>query len=180
MPASKTSRHLQRGLSFVEQMLTTTVAALLLLLAIPGLDAAKDRHRLQGLAGELESELQWARSEAVSRGAMVRVAFANHASGSCHVVHTGPARACTCRMDGSTSCEAPGRALRSAVHPTAGGVTVQSSAAHLGFDGDLATVTPTATLRLQSQGGQRLNLVINIVGRIRSCMPAAGSATASC
>lgn len=180
MPANRTRRHLQRGLSFVEQMLTTTVAGLLVLLALPGLDAAKDRHRLEGLAGELESELQWARSEAVARGDMVHVAFVTHAAGSCHVVHTGPAHSCTCQMDGRTACEDTGRALRSASHPVTAGVTVQSSAAQIGFDGDLAMVTPTTTLRLQSQGGRRLNLVVNVVGRVRSCSPAPGSTAAVC
>lgn len=180
MSAQHTSRRLQRGLSFVEQLLTTTLAGLLVLLALPGMDAAKDRHRLEGLAGELESELQWARSEAVARGDMVHVAFVNHATGSCHVVHTGPARSCSCNMDGGTTCGDQGRTLRSRVHPLNGGVTVQSSASQVGFDGDLATVTPTTTLRLQSKAGRRLNLVVNIVGRIRSCTPAEGSATATC
>lgn len=164
-------RRPQTGGSLVGQLVTVTVAGLLLVSSLPGLKAAQDRHRLDSLAAQIESEMQFARSLAVARDETVRVHFINDARGSCYVVHTGSPKQCTCGTDGTASCAGPGEVLRHAAQPAADGIRMNSSASEIGFDASLGTVTPTTTLRLESQGGKRINLVLNIMGRIRSCSP---------
>ena len=45
------------------------------------------------------------------------------------------------------------------------------SIASLTFDPVKGTVTPTATIALENRNRQGLNLVINVMGRVRSCTP---------
>jgi type IV fimbrial biogenesis protein FimT len=39
------------------------------------------------------------------------------------------------------------------------------------FDPVKGTVTPTATLRVESKDGRALHQVVNLLGRIRTCSP---------
>lgn len=171
----RSSRFNQAGTSIVEHLLVGLLAALLVLAALPGLLEAKDRHRLDSLVAQIETEMQFARSLAVARGQTVRVAFAQDAGGSCYVVHSGAAKACTCRSDGQAECTDDGDVHRVLSMSGSSGVQFRSSAKEIGFDSSRGTVTPTTTLRLESQGGQAVNLVVNIMGRIRTCSPVPGS-----
>lgn len=168
-------RH-QTGGSLVGQLVTVTVAGVLLVSALPGLSEAQDRHRLDSLVAQIETEMQFARSLAVARDETVRVHFINDAQGSCYVIHTGSPRQCSCGTDGTASCNGPGEVLRHATQATADGIRISSSASEIGFDASLGTVTPTTTLRLESRRGRRVNLVLNIMGRVRSCSPDSDSA----
>lgn len=161
----------QSGIGLTEQLVILALVAVLVALSLAGLTAAQDKHRIEGLAATLQTELRYARSEAVARGEMVRVAFAADSQGSCWVIHTANARQCACRSDGTARCAASGAILRSAGQLASNGLRVSSSAAEIGFDATHGTVTPTTTLRLQNDRGDRLNLVVNIMGRIRTCAP---------
>lgn len=171
----KQQRRHQTGESLVGQLVTVTVAGLLLLSSLPGLSEALDRHRLESLVAQVETEMQFARGLAVARDETVRVHFAQDARGSCYVVHTGNPGQCSCGTDGTASCTGPGEVLRHATQATADGIRISSSASEIGFDASLGTVTPTTTLRLESRRGRRVNLVLNIMGRVRSCSPDPGS-----
>lgn len=161
----------QSGASLIEQMLSTCLAGLLVVLSLPGLEQAKDKRRLESAVAQVETELQFARSEAVARSQTVRVAFVSSAGGMCYVIHAGSPRQCSCDAEGRSVCSSGAEVLRSAFHPLSGGVQVASSATEIGFDATHGTVTPTTTLRFQNRQGDRLNVVINLVGRIRSCSP---------
>ena len=170
----KQGRRAQGGVSMVEQLLTGLLAGLLVLTALPGLLDAKDKRRIDSLVATLETEMQFARSEAVARNETVRVGFRTDAGGSCYVMHTGLPGQCTCQSDGQAQCAGPGKVLRTAIQRAGDGIRVSSSAAEIGFDGSRGTVTPTTTLRLENLRGDRVNLVVNVMGRLRTCSTHAG------
>lgn len=63
----------EKGLTLVELIVTLVVAAILLTLAAPNLSTFLQRDRLGAQANELLSDLAYARSEAIKRGAVVIV-----------------------------------------------------------------------------------------------------------
>jgi type IV fimbrial biogenesis protein FimT len=105
----------------------------------------------------------------VARSETVRVAFGDSAAGSCYVIHTGKAHDCSCQADGSAVCSAGAQVVRSAGFPAAVGVQLSSSADQVGFDAEHGTATPTTTVQLDNARGDGVRLVVNIMGRIRSC-----------
>lgn len=154
--------HRQTGLSLIECAIVTAVTALALGAALPSFEEARARRQLEGVAAQLETDLQLARAEAVARNEPVRVSFAQDEAGSCYWLHTGarPEPHCAARPD----------ALRQVRLDAGSAVQLQSNSASLLFDPVKGTVTPTATLKLQSPVG-RVHLVVNVMGRIRSCSP---------
>lgn len=154
--------HRQSGLSLIECAIVTAVTALALGAALPSFEEARARRQLEGVAAQLETDLQLARAEAVARNEPVRVSFARGEAGSCYWLHTGarPEPHCAHRPD----------ALRQVRLDAGSAVQLQSNSASMLFDPVKGTVTPTATLKLQSPAG-RVHLVVNVMGRIRSCSP---------
>ena len=65
----------QRGVTLIELMLGIALLGIIATLAMPSLTAFLDRSRLQGAIQALDADLQWARSEAVKRNAVIRVEF---------------------------------------------------------------------------------------------------------
>src|SRR5690349_16995503 len=94
---------LSRGFTMVEALIVLGVAAVTVGSVAPGFQRAFEARRLEGAAAQLETELQFARSEAVQRNESVRVSFDN--ARSCYVIHTGPAGACECGT-GAPVCSA--------------------------------------------------------------------------
>lgn len=67
-------RHPHKGLTLVEMMVTVAIAALLAMVTGPSLIDLLAKRRLDGFANELSTDIQFARSEAVSRNVNVAVA----------------------------------------------------------------------------------------------------------
>ncbi|MEM1081556.1 MAG: GspH/FimT family pseudopilin [Pseudomonadota bacterium] len=63
----------QKGFTFMEIIITILVAAILMTLAVPSFRAAIQNNRLTGEANEIIAAFQFARSEALKRGAPVQV-----------------------------------------------------------------------------------------------------------
>lgn len=161
----------QAGVTLTESLVTLAITAILLGSAAPGFQELRLRRHLEGVAAQLETDLQLARAEAVARREGVRVGFTTGADGgSCYVLHTGAAGACTCDGSGAVTCEPGAEALRrvplAAGHP----VRLQSNSGSILFDHVKGTVTPTATIRLDSAAGQ-VRQIVNVMGRVRSCTP---------
>ncbi|MGO1069173.1 type IV pilus modification protein PilV [Lysobacter sp. CA199] len=66
-------RRAQSGFTLLELLVTVTVAAIILALAVPNLIATINRSRLTGAATELVASLQTARMEAIRRNARITV-----------------------------------------------------------------------------------------------------------
>lgn len=165
----------QQGLTLVEALVVVAIGALVAAGAAPSLERLRQTRALLGAAAQVETDLQFARTEAIARNRALRVAFGANGSGSCLVVHTGGADDCRCAADGSASC-APGVQLLRQQRWTLAGdrVQLQAGVSGLWIDPVRGTVTPTATLRLVSADGRALHDVVNLMGRVRTCTPDGG------
>jgi type IV fimbrial biogenesis protein FimT len=161
----------QRGLTLIETLIGLAIVSVTLGLAAPGLDALRQRMELHGAAAQVETDVQFARSEAVARSRTVRMTLHESTGGSCYIVHTGPAAACSCGGAAGASCGASGEVLRSSSMPADGRVRIRSAVRSMTFDPVKGTVTPTATLRVESRDGRALHQVVNLLGRVRTCSP---------
>ena len=75
--------HIQRGFTMVELMITIAIGAILVSLAAPSFRSYSAKKKVEGAVAELANDIQFARSEAVSRNAAVRVTFGTN----CYVIH---------------------------------------------------------------------------------------------
>lgn len=166
------TRRLGRGVTLVETAVVLSVAAILVGLAIPSFEQARQRRHLEGAAQLFETDVQHARSLAVARQQTVRLSFDAADGAGCYVVHTGAANACTCAADGTAVCSAGAEALRVAPGSGSHAPTLRANVRSIAFDAVRGTVTPTATVRLVAPGGEAIHQIVNVMGRVRSCSPA--------
>src|SRR5262249_35791146 len=157
------TRRRQQGVTLVETMIVAAIAVVCVGAVVPSFDAARQRHRVEGAAAQLETDLQHVRGLAVLHGRSVRIGFSN--AGACYVVHTGAAGECRCSADGSAVCSAGAVPLR-VVALAGAGLALHSNSASMVFDPVRGTVTPTATIEVASADGMRLRNVVNIMGRV--------------
>lgn len=172
--------HRQRGLSMVESMVTLTATLVALGSALPTLEQTRQRRHLDGLSAQLETDIQHARSLAVAQNRNLRLSFQADNAGSCWIVHSGAADACSCAADGSAQCQAGSEALRSERLPAGHPVQLSSNVRSMIFDTTKGTVSPTGTLRLLARDGREVRLVVNIMGRVRACSPQADMGYRAC
>jgi type IV fimbrial biogenesis protein FimT len=166
MKAKQASR--QRGITMVESMIVIAMSVIPLGAALPGMQKAADRHRVEGATAQLETELQYARSLAVALNKDVRLTFKAARSLTCYVIHTGAANACTC-AGSTTTCASGAEALRTVRFDAQSRLRTTSNSPSFLFDATQGTVTPTATMEVRNSQGDALHLVVNIMGRVRSC-----------
>ncbi|XVJ71224.1 MAG: fimbrial assembly protein [Rhizobacter sp.] len=163
----------QHGFTLIEGLITVAVSIILATTAVPSMARWLDQQRLQGAAQQLLGDLQFIRSEAVARQQGLRLTVLPWAGGSCYVLHSGSANACTCGPLENTPAVCSGGATEvKTVRWTAQDkAALQSSANSLRFDPWDGTSTPTATLNLTNPQGQQLRHVVNVMGRVRTCSP---------
>ncbi len=162
----------QRGVSFVELLISTAVATVALGGVLPGMKSAMERRHLDGATAQLQTDIQFARSLAVAQNRTLRVSFRSDASGACYVVHTGSAGDCTCVGSDVPVCTAGAWAARAVRFEATGPVQISSNVASMVLEPSKGTVSPTGTIRLQASGDLAVNLVVNLMGRVRTCTPA--------
>ena len=161
----------QRGVSLIEGLvcMATTVAALSA--TLPSFGELRTQRHFDGAAAQLETDIHFARSLAVSHNHSLRMSFFTDNQGSCYVVHTGVAGDCSCSADGSTTCTDGAKALRGVRFDSAGALQLRANIGSILFDPVKGTSTPTGTLRLTTADEKAVHLVVNLMGRVRSCSP---------
>ncbi len=164
---------LPRGLSLIEACVVTALAALTLVIAVPGFGTLIERQRLQGSAAQLAADLHWLRSEALVRNEALRFSLHTTASGSCTVVHTGNRVDCRCPETGPAVCEGDAAALKTSHWPSHERIAVNANITSMLFDPVQGTTSPTGSVRVTDSQGRGITHVVNIMGRVRSCSPAA-------
>jgi type IV fimbrial biogenesis protein FimT len=166
----------QRGVSLVETMSVLCVLSLVIGTAIPSLGSLRQKADLAGAAAQVETDVQFARGQAVALNRTVQLTLREADGATCYIVHTGPAADCTCSWQepGASACENGCQLLRAVSFASQGMVQVRSASKSITFDPVRGTVTPTATLRIEARDGRRIHQIVNLLGRVRSCSPRAG------
>lgn len=137
-----------RGLTIIELMIVIALIAIVLTVAIPSFRDILERRRLEGVANELAIDLQYARTEAVSRQANVVLQTA--ADGLSYTI-TGIPLAKTVQL------------------PTGVTVTANVTRTYEGFRG---TAGGDATIDIASTNtAGQLRITSNFMGRVQMCSP---------
>lgn len=170
MDATRHTGRTGRGFTLVEAMVTLAVLAIVAALAVPGLAQLLDTRRLNAAAHALATDLQLARTDAVARNRVLRLAVQASGAGSCWILHTGAAGACSC-SGAATICSAGDVEIRSARFEAADRVRVEANVASIAFDPLHGTSTPAGTLRVVGGDGRSVQHVVNAMGRARTCSP---------
>ena len=119
------SRAKSQGFTLIELMIVVAVVAVILTLAAPSFRDMILMQRLRGINAQLVTDLAFARSEAISRGAFVRVDFQNSSAMTCYVISTGPSEdgnpRCDCLLQ---TCPTGAFAIRTVQYPVSESVRV--------------------------------------------------------
>ena len=161
----------QRGVSLIEAMSVVAILSIVCGTALPSFTSLRQRADLAGVAAQLETDVQFARSQATAMGHPVRLTLRERAGATCYMVHTGPDAQCECGGELAASCSGEAELLRSVALAASGSVQVRSASKSVAFDPLKGTVTPTATLRVEARDGRAIHQVVNLLGRVRSCSP---------
>ena len=161
----------RRGLTLVETMIVIAVMAIVAGAAAPGFAGFIDARRLDAAAVQLAADVQFTRSEAVSRNRPIRLSFKSTAAASCWIIHTGAAGHCTCGKEEPAVCNAGSVEIKTVAFGAADRVRIEANVASIVFDPLHGTSTPTGTLRLIDPRGRSIHHIVNVMGRIRSCSP---------
>lgn len=162
---------LQRGVTLIESAVALTIAAIALTAVAPGFQSLVARKRLEGVATQLATDLQFVRTESVARNTPVRFSFYADGDGSCYLIHTGAKAQCSCTSAQAAACSGDALRIKSVYLPAAEHVTVQASTGSILFDPLHGTSTPTGTARVTGTPGA-IHHIVNLMGRVRSCSPA--------
>jgi type IV fimbrial biogenesis protein FimT len=164
----------QRGATLVECCLVAAIAMTAIGVGAPGFLSVTERRHLTAAAAQLETDIHFARSMATAANQSVRISFTSGSALACYVIHTGAAGACQCVQQGQAQCGNGATVLRTVSFTPTGPITLQSNSSSMLLDAANGTVTPTATVQVRSRSGETLKVIVNIMGRVRSCAATPG------
>ncbi|MEY8878426.1 MAG: GspH/FimT family protein [Leptothrix sp. (in: b-proteobacteria)] len=167
-----------RGHTLVESLVAIALLAVLAAMAVPSLRGFLLRRQLDGASAQLQADLHLLRSTSVARNLALRLTLLSSAGGTCYLVHSGDVAQCDCRYGPATEaqgrCDGSAELLRAQAWPSAGSsLVVRANVASMRVDPRHGTVSPTGSIDLQVGDGPVLRHVVNILGRVRLCTPAA-------
>lgn len=163
-----------RGFTLIELMVVVALVAIILALAAPSFTGTLARKRLEGVASELSTDIQYARSEAAHRNTAVGIVFDTN----CYTVYV-------LGTTNATGCGALGTGGSSLKNVQIGGGTSLAFApavagAFIAFDPvrgmavDAATgandLSGSVTLT-NSAGNWQIRALVTKVGRTKLCSP---------
>ena len=163
-----------RGFTLIELMVVVALISVILVLAIPSFTGMLARKRLEGVALELGTDLQYARSEAVQQNAQVQVIFGSNCY-AIYVVGSTAATDCVTLGTGARQLKlvqittgptlaftpATGGNLFVEFEPVRG--MAANAAGNVNMAGDVLVTS--------SAGNWQLQAMVNRYGRVKTCSP---------
>jgi type IV fimbrial biogenesis protein FimT len=98
----------RRGFTLIELMVVVAVVGVILTLAVPSFLDYLLAQRLRGVHAQLVTDMQFARSEAVSRNTLLRVNIRSNDALTCYTLYTSRfnSRRCDCTLGAGSACTA--------------------------------------------------------------------------
>jgi type IV fimbrial biogenesis protein FimT len=172
----------------VELMVVLAVLAVVALLAVPSFNDFLLLQRLKGIGAQLTTDLQFGRSEAVSRNTPMRFIFGQDSTRTCYTLFTvqpgsSTGVRCSCLSGVGSACSGlTATEVRTVVVPRSSGVTVLAVDADPAFgidnvSGGLLSIPtdllpgPLAAFTIETaiDDNRKLRTVIGRAGRVTVC-----------
>ena len=166
-------RRAQAGVTLIEASISLAVLAVIVTSAAPSFAEAMRKRRIEGVAGQVRADLQYARVASVVRNERLRISFFDTAAGTGYVLHSGDSDQCTAGDDGRVQCQEPAVALKTMWVSARDAIRVEGSASPMLFDPVHGTVSQAGTVKVVGDGNRAIHHVVNVLGRVRSCSPQA-------
>ena len=163
---------LGRGFTLIELMVVVALVSVILTLVIPSFSGMLARKRLEGVAQELGTDLQYARSEAVQRNLPIQVIFGSNCY-AIYVVGTTAATNCATLGTGAVQLKrvqiTTGPTLFFA--PATAGLFVEFEPVR-GMAANAAGTNMAGNVLVESSAGNwQLQVLVNRFGRVKTCSP---------
>lgn len=162
-----------RGFTMIELMIVVALAAIVLALAVPSFTSTLAKKRMEGVASELSTDIQYARSEAVQRNAPIRLIVGSNCY-TIHTVGTTDATSCTALGTGGSAL----KSLTVAAGSAGFAFTSNNSKAFIEFEpvrgmaADSAGADSSGWVDVTSSSGPwQLRAEVTQMGRVRNCSP---------
>jgi type IV fimbrial biogenesis protein FimT len=166
-----------RGFTITEMMLVVAIVVVLAALAAPTFQTVLDRQRIRSAASNLNTDIQYARSEAVRKNDKVTMSFSASTTPWCYGIVTGTA-ACDCTTAGSCALKtvtgsefrnvtmtlAPSTDIGFTVDPRQGQVSAIAG-------GGSGAATSAIAFGSTSTTDAQVLTRINSLGRVLQCAP---------
>jgi len=185
---------LRSGFTLIELLIVVAVVAVVLTLAAPSFSSLILMQRLKGINAQVVTDLQYARSEAVSRGVPVHAKFFEATSltpTSCYILYmvtttVTPAPSCNCAAAEGARCTNPATLeIRTVQVPASSGVFISTAgnpAHNFSFDprtggmvyGAIDSFGPPPTefpISVFVDNPRKLRDVVGVAGRVKVCIP---------
>jgi len=160
------------GFTIIELMIVVAVTAVILTLAMPSMHQFIVRQRVKAINAALVTDLQFARSEAISRPSTVRITFRNDAAITCYTIHTvGTVGICDCRNEIGSACTGFVE-LKTVQVPRSTTVTVTAPENTVSFSAAQGVSNrDDFRVAVESPVGGKLRTSTNVLGRPQVCTP---------
>lgn len=160
------------GFTLIELLIVVALVAIILALAAPSFTSTLSRHRVEGVASEFVTDLQYARSEAVAKNLEVRLATG--AGGTCYTLFVWRgAGVCTCTP--AVACTTGALATDPTELKTvslAGTQVAVTPSISFPFDPVRGMLDADRAVTFSSSAGPwQLTTAVSLVGRASTCSP---------
>jgi type IV fimbrial biogenesis protein FimT len=162
-----------RGFTMIELMVVAALIAVILALAVPSFTGILARKRLEGVASELATDIQYARSEAAQRNVVVGIVFGT----TCYVIYViGDTAATGCAAIGNVATalktvQISGGTSLTFVPPAPRAFIAFDPVRGMAADTSGATDLSGYVDLINSAGNWQIRAIVTRVGRVKLCSP---------
>lgn len=150
------NREHQFGFSLTETMIAASIVGILAAMAIPSFSATLERRKIISVAEAIQSDLRWARGEAIKRNANVTITFTDGDGGAwSYTINPGSKTVNSALIDEYNDI---------ALSNNFGGSDIT-------FDRTRGTSNKAGSVSLSSANNFQLNIAVGAIGRARICYP---------